>query len=177
MKPNEAIPNINEHNKTNFVFSRICLVPCISGGLFDDGEMHCRVYDPCLSQIYQQTMTWKWTGPLKKYCNIDILTLILMHNKLKWTSHYCTHLMLQKKEIGKKTWWISSDSPNFFTTRVFNCTVFIGCMSLLLVTIQYFTELNWGLGRSEKSFELIFAFQDGFSMCYNNTIVNLQDNP
>jgi len=48
MKPNEAIPNIDEHNKTNSIFSRICLVPRASSVLFDDGEVHCRVYDPYL---------------------------------------------------------------------------------------------------------------------------------
>ena len=47
----EAIPNINEYNKTNSVFSRICLVPRASNMLFDDGEVHCRVYDLWLSQI------------------------------------------------------------------------------------------------------------------------------
>jgi len=52
MKPNDAIPNINEHNKTNSVFSRIYLVPCASSVLFDDGEV--RVYDPWLSPIYKQ---------------------------------------------------------------------------------------------------------------------------
>jgi len=41
-KPNKAIPNINEYNKTNSVFSRICLVPCASSMLFDDGKVHCR---------------------------------------------------------------------------------------------------------------------------------------
>jgi len=56
MKPNEAIPNIDEHNKMNSIFSRICLVPHASGVLFDDGKVHCRVYDPWLSQIYKQTI-------------------------------------------------------------------------------------------------------------------------
>jgi len=48
-KPNKAIPNIDEHNKANFVFSRICLEPPASSVLFDDGEVHCRVYDLWLS--------------------------------------------------------------------------------------------------------------------------------
>jgi len=48
-RPNEAIPNIDEHNKMNSVFFRICLVPCASSVLFDDGEVHCRVYDLWLS--------------------------------------------------------------------------------------------------------------------------------
>jgi len=38
MKPNEAIPNINEHNKTNSVFSRVCLVPRASSMLLDDSK-------------------------------------------------------------------------------------------------------------------------------------------
>jgi len=37
-KPNEAIPNINVHNKKHSIFSRICLVPHASSMLFDDGE-------------------------------------------------------------------------------------------------------------------------------------------
>jgi len=37
-KPNEVIPNIDENNETNSVFSRIGLVPCASSVLFDDGE-------------------------------------------------------------------------------------------------------------------------------------------
>jgi len=40
-KLNDAIPNINEHNKMNSIFSRICLVPHASSMLFDDGEVHC----------------------------------------------------------------------------------------------------------------------------------------
>jgi len=56
MKPNEAIPNIDEYNKMNSVFSRICLVPHASSVLFDDDEVHCRVYDLWLSQIYKQTV-------------------------------------------------------------------------------------------------------------------------
>jgi len=41
--------NIDEYNKTSSVLSRICLVPRASSMLFDDGEVHCRVYDPWLS--------------------------------------------------------------------------------------------------------------------------------
>jgi len=51
-KPNKSIPNIDEYNKMNSVFLRIYLVPRASGMLFDDGEVHCGVYDPWLSQIY-----------------------------------------------------------------------------------------------------------------------------
>jgi len=45
-KPNEAIPNIDEHYKMNSIFSRICLVSRASSTLFGDGEVHCRVHDP-----------------------------------------------------------------------------------------------------------------------------------
>jgi len=55
-KPNKEIPNLNEHNKMSSIFSRICLVPCASSVLFDDGEVHCRVYDLWLSRIYKQTI-------------------------------------------------------------------------------------------------------------------------
>jgi len=44
-KPNNAIPSIDEHNKTKSVFSSICLVPHDSSVLLDDGEVHCRIYD------------------------------------------------------------------------------------------------------------------------------------
>jgi len=54
-KLNESIPHVDEHNKTNSIFSRICLVPHASDVLCDDGEVHYRVYDPWL--IYKQTIT------------------------------------------------------------------------------------------------------------------------
>jgi len=38
MKLDEAIPNIDEHNKTNSIFSRICLVPRANSVLLDDGK-------------------------------------------------------------------------------------------------------------------------------------------
>jgi len=56
MKLNKAIPNIDEHNKTNSIFFRVCLVPRAIIVLFDDGEVHCRVYDSWLSRIYKQTI-------------------------------------------------------------------------------------------------------------------------
>ena len=56
MKPNEAITNIDEHNKMNSVFFRIFFVPRTSSMLFDDGKVHCRAYDLRLSQIYKQTI-------------------------------------------------------------------------------------------------------------------------
>jgi len=94
-KPNESIPNIDEHNKTNSAFFRICLrhvlVVCCS--------MMARCTVKSMIHGYhkynKQTITWKWTGPLK-YCNIDILTLIQTRNKLKPSSHCCTRLILQK---------------------------------------------------------------------------------
>jgi len=52
---NEAIPNIDEDNKTNSVFS-ICLMPRASSVLFNDDEADCTVYNPWLSQIYKQTI-------------------------------------------------------------------------------------------------------------------------
>ena len=102
---NEAIPNIDEYNKMNTIFSRICLVPRASNVLFDDGEVHCRVYDLWLSWTYWQTIIWKWTGPLK-YCNINILTLIQARNKLKLRSHCYVHLILQKQDNWQKNWRI-----------------------------------------------------------------------
>ena len=63
MKPNDAIPYINEHNKTNSVFSRICLVPHASSVLFDDDEGY--MYILCMTvesmihgyhELYKQTI-------------------------------------------------------------------------------------------------------------------------
>jgi len=55
-KLNELIPNIDEHNKMDSVFFKICLLPCASSVLFDDGDTHCRVYDLWLSRIYKHTI-------------------------------------------------------------------------------------------------------------------------
>jgi len=79
----------------------------------------CRIYDLWLLWMYKQTIAWKWTGPLK-HCNINIVTSILTQNKLKCTSCLCSHLMLQKWEIGKKVGkllWFAK------FTKVFYCTV------------------------------------------------------
>jgi len=110
----------------NSVFSRICLVQSASSMLFDDGEVHCRIYDLWLLWIYKQTIAWKWTGPLK-HCNIDIVTSILMQNKLKCTSRWCTCLILQKlmgswqKILGELLWFTKFakvfSPPKFFTIR------------------------------------------------------------
>jgi len=98
------------------------LVACCS--MMVTGEAHCRVYDLWLSWIYEQTIACRLD--LLKYCNIDILTLILMQNKLKCISYCCTHLILQKWGIGKKKLVNCWDSPNkvfflskFFTVRYF----------------------------------------------------------
>jgi len=104
------ICNINEHNKTNLVFSRICLVPHV---LFDDGEVNCRVYDPRLSRIYMQAIIWKWTGPLK----------ILQY---WYPVHVAARLILQNRKIGKKSWWIvviCQICLSFFPSKVFYCMV------------------------------------------------------
>jgi len=107
MKPNGSIPNIDEHNKANSIFFRICLVPRASSMSFDDGEVHCRVYDSWLSRIYKLESELD----LLEYCDISILTsTILSQNKLKHTLCCCMHLMLQKmgnwwKKVGKLLWF------------------------------------------------------------------------
>jgi len=95
-KPNNAIPNIDEHNKMNSVFLRICLVPCASSMLFDDGEVHCRVYNPWLSRIYKQTIVWKWTGSLKILQYQYHLDPYAKQIKTQITSCY------KSRKIGKK---------------------------------------------------------------------------
>jgi len=63
IKPNEAMPNIHEHNKMNSVFSRICLVPHASSMLFDDGEGYmcilCMTVESMMHgyyELYKQTI-------------------------------------------------------------------------------------------------------------------------
>ena len=67
---------------------------------------------------------------LLKYCNIDILTLILMQNKLKCTSRCYAHLVLQKQENWQKT--DSLNSPKFFPLQSFLC-----CRETIVTTIVY----------------------------------------
>jgi len=114
-KLNEVISNIDEHDKMNSVFSRICFAPCASSVLFDDGEVHCRVYDQCLSQMYKQTiskLSLESELDLLKYCNTDILILVFTQNKLKCTSCCCVRLVLQNRKISKKLWQIGSSLLN-----------------------------------------------------------------
>jgi len=58
----------------------------------------CGVYDPWLSS----KLSLESELDLLKYCNIDILTLILMQNKLKCTSCCCMCLMLRKQKNWQK---------------------------------------------------------------------------
>jgi len=118
----------------NSVFSRICLVPCASSMLFDDGKVHCRVYDLWLLWIYISKLSLESELNFLKYCNIDILTSILMQNKLKCTSRCCVHLMLQKQENWQKT-----DSPKLFSLRSFYCmvpTMYFNSICILLMQIK-----------------------------------------
>jgi len=118
MKQNDA--NIDEHNKTNSVFSRIYLVPCASSVLFDDGEVHCRVYDLWLSLIYMQTIVWKWTGPLKI---LQYWYPYAKQIKVR-TPHVAAHTSCYKtgklaKKIGELLWFAKFakvfSPPKFFT--------------------------------------------------------------
>jgi len=107
----------------------------ISSVLFDDGEAHCRVYDlyPWLSWIYKQTITWKWIGPLKN-CDIDILTLILMQNKLKHTSHIAAHASCYKNGKLRKKLANCCDSPKFFPLQTFYyMVIFVAVINHYLV--------------------------------------------
>jgi len=69
---NNAIPNIDEHNKTNSVLSRIWSVLHASTMLFDDGKVHCRVYDLWLSLIYVYKLLLE-SELDPQYGNIDII--------------------------------------------------------------------------------------------------------
>jgi len=127
MKPNEDISNIDEHNKTNSVFSRIFLVPRTSSMLFDEvkGYVHIlsmtvesmiRGYHDNISKLLLESEL-----DILKYCNINILTSICMQNKVHLTLLCLPHVTKQEN------WWnffwqIGSNllnSPNFFTTKVF----------------------------------------------------------
>jgi len=75
-------------------------MPCTSSVLFDDD---CRVgrsvYDLWLSQMYKQNIgkiLLESELYLLEYCNIDILTFILMQNKLK-----CTSCLLRPPHVTK----------------------------------------------------------------------------
>ena len=85
-KPNEAFPNIDEHNKMISIFSRICFVPCASSCCLMMAR--CTVESMiCGCHNYVRKLLLESKLYLLKYCNIDILTSILMPNKLKCTSH------------------------------------------------------------------------------------------
>jgi len=78
----------------------------VSSVLFDDGEVHCRIYDLWLSSKLSANYCLKVSWTLK-YCNINILTSIHMQNKLKYTLHllHMPHVTkagkLTKKSFGK----------------------------------------------------------------------------
>jgi len=80
----------------------------------------------CSHHEYISKLSLKSELDLLKYCNIDILTSILIQNKLKHTSCCCMHLMLRKMGNGWKKLVNCCDSPNlpkFFPSKVFYCTV------------------------------------------------------
>jgi len=85
-KLNEAIPNNDEHNKMNSVFSRICVVPHASIVLFDDDEGYVYILSMTVESMihnyhyYISKLSLESKLDLLKYYNIDILTLILMQN-------------------------------------------------------------------------------------------------
>jgi len=113
--------------------------------LFDDGKVHCTVYDPWLSQIYKQTITWKWTGPLKIlqywYPYLDPY----MQKKLKCSRvHFALLRMphVTKRKIGEKKLANCCDSPNFpkfFTVRYLKLRIW---MLFIVSTWNHFLLLQ-----------------------------------
>jgi len=105
MKLNKSIPNINEHTviKRTPYFSgfALChmLVACHLMMARCTVESMIHGHHEYISKLSLENEL-----DLLKYCNIDILISILTQNKLKCTSHCCAHLMLQKWEIGEKSW-------------------------------------------------------------------------
>jgi len=88
MKLNESIPNIHEYNKTHSVFFKICLVPCASSASFDDGEAHCRVYDPWLSRIYvTRPAKIDHVGTFRYLRNTNLKYLMLHNSPMPDSSH------------------------------------------------------------------------------------------
>jgi len=105
MKPNKSIPNIDEHNKTNSVFFRICLVPRASGVFL----MMVRCTVESMIWIYKQTITWKWTGPLKilqyQYPYLNPYTKqIKAYFMLQRAPHITKNGKLVKK-VGELLWY------------------------------------------------------------------------
>jgi len=99
-----------------FVLCHVLIVCCLMMTRCTVESMICGYYE----YTYKQTIIWKWTGPLK-HCNIDIVTSILMQNKLKHTSHWCACLTLQKingklapKKFGELFWFAKVFSPPKF---------------------------------------------------------------
>jgi len=112
-KPNKSIPNINEHNKMNSVFFRIflchVLVVCCSMMARCTVEPMICDYHEYISKLLLESEL-----DLLKYCNIKILTLILMQNKLKRSSHCCMPKLPISKKLAN-----CCDSPKFFPLQRF----------------------------------------------------------
>jgi len=94
------ICNIDQHNKTNSVFSRIYLVPRASSALFDDDEVKCSL------NLLKQTIAWNWTGPLKilqyRYPYLDRYA-----KQLKYTAYVPARASYCKTgKLAKKSWRI-----------------------------------------------------------------------
>jgi len=112
------LPNIDEHNKANSVFSRICLVPRASGVLFDD-EKHTVESMIHGHHEYISKLLLESELDLLKCYNIDVLTSILTQTiEAQLTLLRTPHVT--KQENWQKLWQIgiySSNSPKFFTIR------------------------------------------------------------
>jgi len=123
---NESIPNIDKHNKTNFIFFRICLalralvVCCLM-------MARCSVDSMILGyHEYISKLSLESELDLLKYSNIDILTSILMQNKLKHTHVDACASCYKKLGNWQKSWRIvviRQIRQSFFPSKVFYCMV------------------------------------------------------
>jgi len=98
--------------------------------LFDDGKVNCSLY---LSQIYKQTITWKWTGSLKilqyQYPYLDPYM-----KQLNRSLRFCMCPILQTgklvKKVGELLWFAKFTKvfspPKFFTVRYSIFTFSVG---------------------------------------------------
>jgi len=107
-------------NQFQTLMNIIKRTPCFSGfvlchllvachSMMATGKTHCRVYDPWLSQIYKQTIVWKWTGPLKIlqywYPNLNPYTKEIKAHFTLLRAPHITKIAELAKKVGEFLWF------------------------------------------------------------------------
>jgi len=116
----------NEHSNVPTFVCALKLTPYFPGFILCHVLIVCYLMITVESMIcgyheYISKLSLESELDLLKYCNIDILTLILTQNKLKHTSLCCAHLILQNRKIGELEViyqiCLTSLLPKFFIIR------------------------------------------------------------